>query len=149
MGGVRLLVDEGVPVQVLEPFRRNRGHKFEHVTQLKWHGRTDVQLFNAAARRNFDAIVALDVDQLVDPAEWRALKASGLHHISLRQGRTVRGATGLARVLGSLIVAMPYILADLDQVDGQRIVEVALLSATARHETFDPRTEQRRYPYWR
>jgi hypothetical protein len=146
---VRLLVDEGVPVQALEPFRRNKGHVFSHITELNWDGRKDAALFADAARQGFDAIVALDVEQLADPSEWRALRASGLHHISLRQGRTVRGATGLARVLASLIVAMPYVLADLADVTDQRIVEVALLSAAARHQVFDPRREQRRYPYWR
>jgi hypothetical protein len=146
---VRLLVDEGVPVQVLEPFRRNRGHEFEHVTDLGWEGRKDQLLFADAAVRGFKAIVALDVDQLADPAEWRALKTSGIHHVSLRQGRTVRGASGLARALASFIAAMPYVLADLAAVDGQRIVEIALLSPSARHEAYDPRREQKRYPYWK
>jgi predicted nuclease of predicted toxin-antitoxin system len=146
---VRLLVDEGVPVQVMEPLRRNRGHEFTHVTELGWSGRKDAALFATAARRGFDGIVVLDVDQLVEPAEWRSLRASALHHISLRQGRTVRGATGVARVLASLIVAMPYVLAELSALAEQRIVEISLLSASARHESFDPRLEQRRYPYWR
>jgi hypothetical protein len=44
---------------------------------------------------------------------------------------------------------MPYVLADLGEADTQRIVEIQLLSASARHQTFDPRREQRRYPYWR
>jgi hypothetical protein len=61
----------------------------------------------------------------------------------------VQGAKGLARVMGSLIVAMPYVVEDLEAADGQRIIEVALLSAGARHETFDPSRERRRYPYWR
>ena len=129
--------------------RLNRGHTFTHVTELTWSGRKDAELFSTAVGRGFDVIVALDVNQLVDPGEWRALKRAKLHHVSLRQGRTVRGATGVARVLASLVVAMPYVLADLDAADGQRIVEISLLSATARHETFDPRGEASRYPYWR
>jgi hypothetical protein len=146
---VRLLVDEGVPVQVMQPLRLNRGHEFAHVTELRWSGRKDTALFESAARRGFDAIVVLDVDQLVEPVEWRALRASALHHISLRQGRTIRGASGVARVAASLIVAMPYVLVELSAVAEQRIVEISLLSATARHEAFDPKVEQRRYPYWR
>jgi hypothetical protein len=43
----------------------------------------------------------------------------------------------------------PYVLTDLEDADAQRIVEVSLLSATARHESFDPREQQARYPYWR
>jgi hypothetical protein len=146
---VRLLVDEGVPVQVLEPLRRNIGHEFDHVYDVKWGGRHDVPLFRSAERRGYDGIIVLDVDQLVEPAEWRALRRSGIHHVSLRQGRTVRGRTGVARVLASLIVAMPYVLEDLDAADSQRIVEISLLSANARHESFDPRRERSRYPYWR
>jgi hypothetical protein len=119
------------------------------VTELTWSGRKDTELFSGAADRGFDAIVVLDVDQLVEPTEWRGLKRSKLHHISLRQGRTVRGPSGVARVLASLIVAIPYVLTDLSSVDDQRIVEISLLSASARHESFDPRREHGRYPYWR
>jgi hypothetical protein len=133
----------------MAPLRLNRGHTFTHLTELTWSGRRDTELFSGAARRGFDAIVVLDVDQLVEPAEWRALKRSQLHHVSLRQGRTVRGSSGVARVLASLIVAIPYVLTDLSHADGQRIVEISLLSATARHESFDPRQEQARYPHWR
>jgi hypothetical protein len=146
---VRLLVDEGVPIQALEPLRRNKGHEFDHVTELQWSGRLDVPLFQRAVKREYDGIIAVDVNQLAEPAEWRALKASKLHHISVGQGRTVRGAKGLARVLASLIVAMPYVLDELAEVDSQRIVEISLLSAAARHESYDPRREKARYPYWR
>jgi PIN like domain len=146
---VRLLVDEGVPVQVLEPLRRNKGREFLHIHEEGWDGRKDRFLFDHAKRRGFDALIALDVDQLAEPVEWRALKTSGLHHVSLRQGRSVSGRTGLARVMGSLIVAMPYVLADLELESEQRIVEIRLLSATSRHTLYDPRREQVRYPYWR
>ncbi len=146
---MRVLLDEGLPIQLLEPLRRNLGHEFQHVERLKWKGKQDPFLFRDAADRDFEAIIALDLDQLVDPGEWRALRDSRLHHISVRQGRTVQGKKGLARVMGSLIVAMPYVLEDLEAADGQRIVEVALLAATARHETFDPKRERSRYPYWR
>lgn len=136
-------------MQVLEPLRRNLGHRFDHIHAMNWGGRQDRFLFDAARRRGFDGIVALDVDQLVEAVEWRALRASGLHHISLRQGRTVTGRTGLARVIASFVAAMPYVLDELNDADGQRIVEVRLLAASARHTAYDPRREQARYPYWR
>jgi hypothetical protein len=145
---MRLLLDEGMPVQLLEPLRRNSPHQFQHVDELGWKGKQDANLFRDTATRDFAALVVLDVDQLVDPDLCRALKASGLHHISLRQGRRVKGKTGVARVIASLVVAMPYILADLEEVDEQRLVEVALLTAGARHETLDPRRERQRFPYW-
>lgn len=146
---MKLLVDEGVPVQALPALNLNRGHDFEHIYQLGWGGKKDRFLFDEAQRRGFSAIVALDVHQLVDPIEWRRLKASGLHHISLRQGKSVTGATGVARVIGSIVAAMPYVLTDLESVSEQRLVEIQLLAASSRHTTYDPRRERSRYPYWR
>ncbi len=145
---MQILVDEGMPVQVMMPLRCDRRHGFDHVDDLRWKGRLDQPLFRAAAERGYAAILTLDVNQLSDPDECRALRRSGLHHISLHQGRSVSGLKGLARVMGSVIAAMPYVLDDLDQAPGQRIVELSLLSARRRHATFDPRAEPIRYPYW-
>ena len=145
---MRLLLDEGMPVQLLEPLRLNGPHDFRHVDELKWKGKKDPYLFQDAASKGFHALVALDVDQLADPGLCKALKASGLHHLSLRQGRTIRGKAGVARVIASIVAAMPYILDDIDAARGQRVVEIALLAATARHETLDPVRERKRFPYW-
>jgi hypothetical protein len=146
---MRVLVDEGMPVQLLAPLRRNRGHTFDHIDELKWKGRLDQPLFAAAAERGYDAILTLDVNQLSDGDECRALRRSGLHHISLQQGRSVKGLKGLARVTASVVLAMPYVVEDLDDVDGQRVVELSMLGGGRRHRVFDPRTEVGRYPYWR
>jgi hypothetical protein len=146
---MHVLVDEGVPVQVIEPLRLNRGHQFDHVEGLRWKSKDDQPLFRDAAAKGYDALVTLDVDQLSDVEECRALKRSGLHHISLRQGRTVSGVAGVARVIGSIVAAMPYVLEDLETQGGQRVVELQLLAASSRHETFDPSREPERYPYWR
>lgn len=138
-----------MPVQLLQPLRLNRGHQFDHVDGLRWKGRLDQPLFSDAAGRGYHAVLTLDVNQLSDADECRALRRSGLHHISLQQGRSVRGVKGTARVIASVIAAMPYVLEDLDEADGQRIVELSLFSATRRHELFDPMKERSRYPYWR
>jgi hypothetical protein len=138
-----------MPVQLIEPLRRNRGHGFDHIDGLKWKGRLDQPLFQIAALRGFEAILTLDVNQLSDADECRALRRAGLHHISLQQDRTVRGLKGLARIMASVIVAMPYVLEDLDAAEGQRLVELSLLSSGRRHSLYDPRTEPARYPYWR
>jgi hypothetical protein len=87
---------------------------------FRWKGKQEANLFRDTATRGVDALVVLDVDQLADPDLCRALKASGLHHISLRQGRRVKGRTGVARVIASLVVAMPYILADLKTIGSSR-----------------------------
>ena len=138
-----------MPVQILEPLRLNRGHEFDHIDGLRWKGRPDQPLFRDAAGRGYEAILTLDVNQLSDADECRALRRSGLHHISLQQGRSVRGVKGTARVIASVIAGMPYVLDDLEDADGQRIVELSLFSATRRHELFDPLKERSRYPYWR
>jgi hypothetical protein len=146
---MRVLVDEGTPVQLLPPLRQNRGHVFDHVEELNWKGRLDQPLFAAAAERDYDAILTLDVNQLSDAGECRALRRAGLHHLSLQQGRSVKGLKGLARVIASVVVAMPYVVEDLEAAPGQRIVELSMLGAGRRHQIFDPRVETARYPYWR
>lgn len=146
---MRVLVDEAMPVHVLLPLRLNRGHRFDHVEQLDWKGKKDVPLLRDAAAKGYEAILTLDVAQLESFEESRELKRSGLHHIAIRQGRSAQGIKGMARVVASVIVAMPYVLADLTDAEGQRIVELALLSATARHTILDPRTNAARFPYWR
>ena len=146
---MQVLVDEGMPVQLLEPLRLNRAHEFDHINELRWKGRLDQPLFRDAAARGYEVILTLDVNQLSDAEECRALRRSGLHHISLQQGRSVRGVKGAARVVASVIAAMPYVLEDLEDANGQRIVELSLFSAARRHELFDPLKERGRYPYWR
>jgi hypothetical protein len=146
---MRVLVDEGMPVQVLPALQLNKGHVFEHVQGLRWKGKKDVPLFRDAASKGYEAILTLDVAQLDSVEESRALRRSGLHHIGIHQGRSAQGIRGMARVIASVIVTMPYVLEDLDQADGQRIVELSLLSGARRHGVFDPQQDVSRFPYWR
>lgn len=145
---MRVLVDEGMPVQMLDPLRLNRGHRFEHVNDLRWKGKKDTSLFRDAASRGFEAILTLDVAQLESAEESRALRRSKLHHIGIQQGRSAQGIRGMARVIASVLAAMPYVLDDLVGADGQRIVELSLLKASRRHDVFDPKIETTRFPYW-
>ncbi len=143
-----ILVDEGMPVQVLEPLRLNKGHRFDHVNDLRWKGKKDSLLFRDAASKGFDAVLTLDVTQLDSVDESRALRRSRLHHIGIQQGRSAQGVRGMARVIASVVAAMPYVLDDLEKVDGQRVVELSLLKATHRHDIFDPQVDVTRFPYW-
>ena len=146
---MRVLVDEGMPVQVIAPLRLNRGHDFDHVEELGWKGKKDVPLFRDAAATGYDAILTLDLSQLDSADESRALKRSGLHHVGISQGRSAQGIKGIARVIASVVVAMPYVLADLTGAEDQRIVELSLLGASKRHTVYDPRVDHERFPYWR
>ena len=66
-----VLVDEAVPVQVVEPLRLNRLHRFDHVNDLRWKSKQDRPLFRDAAEKGYEAIITLDVDQLSDADECR------------------------------------------------------------------------------
>ena len=59
---MRVLVDEGMPVQVLEPLRLNKGHSFDHVDEIRWKGKKDVSLFRDAASRGYEAILDPQAD---------------------------------------------------------------------------------------
>jgi hypothetical protein len=145
---MRVLVDEAMPVQVLAPLRLNKGHSFDHVEELGWKGKADSSLFREAAAKGYEAILTLDISQLESVDESRALRRSKLHHIGIQQGRSAQGVRGMARVVASVIAAMPYVLEDLLAANGQRVVELRLFSAARRHEVFDPGLSTARFPYW-
>ena len=106
--------------------------------------------FKDAAGRGYDAILTLDVNRLSDADECRARCAGRACTTSAcSRAGAFAGVKGTARVIASVIAAMPYVLEDLDEADGQRIVELSLFSAARRHELFDPLKERSRYPYWR
>ena len=146
---MRVLVDEAMPLQVVEPLRLNKGHAFDHVDELRWKGKKDVSLFRDAAAKGYEVVLTLDLAQLDSAVESRALKRSGLHHVAIAQGRSAQGVRGMARVIASVIVSMPYVLDDLIAASGQRIVELSLLAGIRRHVVHDPAVEPHRFPYWR
>jgi len=146
---MRVLVDEAMPLQVVEPLRLNKGHAFDHVDELRWKGKKDVSLFRDAAANGYEVVLTLDLAQLDSADESRALKRSGLHHVAIAQGRSAQGVRGMARVIASVIVSMPYVLDDLIAAPGQRIVELSLLAGIRRHVVHDPAVEPHRFPYWR
>jgi len=146
---MRVLVDEAMPLQVVEPLRLNKGHAFDHVDELRWKGKKDVSLFRDAAANGYEVVLTLDLAQLDSADESRALKRSGLHQVAIAQGRSAQGVRGMARVIASVIVSMPYVLDDLIAAPGQRIVELSLLAGIRRHVVHDPAVEPHRFPYWR
>ena len=146
---MRVLVDEAMPLQVVEPLRLNKGHAFDHADELRWKGKKDVSLFRDAAAKGYEVVLTLDLAQLDSADESRALKRSGLHHVAIAQGRSAQGVRGMARVIASVIVSMPYVLDDLIAAPGQRIVELSLLAGIRRHVVHDPAVEPHRFPYWR
>jgi len=142
---VRFLLDENVPVQLLEALRCVLpSHGVDHVDTLGWKGKQDRFLLPDAAAAGYDALLTIDRRQLDDPTELRAIRSSGLHHITFPQAE---GIAGLARTIAAVIAAVPGIAAELSSVDGQRLVRIRGLAKTRRHEMIDPRTNPP--PYWR
>ncbi|HWE91455.1 MAG TPA: hypothetical protein VG317_18490 [Pseudonocardiaceae bacterium] len=142
---MRLLLDEDVPIQLLEPIRHLlRGHVVDHVDQLGWKGKKDRFLLPDARRKGYDALVTNDSAQLDSAEESKAIRDSGLHHIRYRQD-TRRGLDGLALAIGSVVATIRQVVAELEQSDGQRLVEIPSIQPGKRHKSIDPRVEPPKY----
>jgi hypothetical protein len=135
---MRVLIDEDTPVQVVEPLRYMlRGHQIDHVSELGWKGKKDRFLLRDAKRAGYEVIVTRDHNQLSDPAECKAIKRTGLHHVLYFQRR--QGTAGLALATGALIAAMPLVMDELERADGQRLVRIAGLDPSRRYVAVDPK----------
>lgn len=144
---MRVLLDEDVPVQVLEPLKRVlRGHEVRHLNDLGWKNKKDVFVLHDAAAKGFDVLVTNDAAQLDDPDETDAIKKSGLHHVRYSQ-RPDLGLHGLALALGAIVSAMPPLIVELGRVTGQRLVRINALDPGRRFEVTDPKRSPPKY--WR
>jgi hypothetical protein len=142
---MRVLLDENIPVPLKAPLRLlEPGHEFRHVLDEGWQGIPDPDLFRRARDGGFDALVALDRNQLSYRDEWLALKRANIHHISIRQTRSTTGKHGMLRVLASLAAAIPRVLDDLAGEDGGQIVAVTLLEDRPRHQKVSYREHEQR-----
>jgi len=142
---MRLLLDEDVPVQLVEPLRRLLpGHQIDHTEQLGWKGKKDLFLLPDAHRRGYDALLTHDSAQLDSAEECRAIRDSRMHHIRYHQN-TRRGLDGFALAMASVMAAIRQILRELEEVDGQRLVEIRAIDPGRRHRTTDPRLDPPRY----
>jgi hypothetical protein len=143
---MRVLVDENTAVQVMEPLKHLLPrHEVHHVAEIGWKGKKDEPLLRDAGRAAYHALLTLDRQQLRDPDECKAIKASGLHHIRYEQRR--QGLAGLALAIGAVIAAMPAVMAELEAAEGQRLVRIVSLDPNAkRFEITDPAEDPP--PYW-
>lgn len=141
---MKVLLDEDVPVQVLEALRQVLGgHDIHHVQTIRWKSKKDLALLPDAARRGYKVFVTNDRSQLHDVEESRAIRESGMHHVRYDQD-TNRGIEGLALAMASLLAAAVPCLADLDTATGQRLVHVKSVAPhqrAPRYEIVDPVTD--------
>lgn len=142
---MKLLLDEDVPVQLVEPLRHLlRDHTVDHVENLGWKGKKDLFLLSDAGSKGYDAFLTNDSGQLDDPGESAAIKKSGIHHIRYQQN-TKLGIDGLALAMGSVIAGIRQVFADLGTADGQRLVLIQGITPGKRHKTIDPALNPPRY----
>ncbi|WP_329456509.1 hypothetical protein [Streptomyces sp. NBC_01497] len=129
---MRILIDENVPVQVLEMLRRILPeHEIKHVSEIRWAGKKDLALLPDAARKGFDAFLTRDARQLEDPSETEAIKKSGMHHIRFSQAH--RGMSGLGLAMGAVVAAMPLVIAELGEAGIQQLIHIKGLSPVSKH----------------
>jgi hypothetical protein len=144
---MQVLLDEDVPVQLLEPLRHLTAgrHTLDHVTRAKLSGQKDRPLFRIAKDRAYEAVITNDWGQLHDPQETKAIAASGLHHIRYAQ-KTRLGLKGLALALGALVASVPLILDELAKETEQRLVRVEGLDPNRKHYSMtDPKLDPPAY----
>jgi hypothetical protein len=134
---VKLLLDENVPLQTLDLLSRVlRGHEVDHVDRIRWKDKKDAFLLPDASSAGYDVFITKDSNQLDDPAECRLIRRTRLHHVRFRQHA---GIQGLGAAVASVIVAMPMVVTELGQADGQRLVRIEGLNLLRRrHTTIDP-----------
>jgi hypothetical protein len=143
---MRILIDENVPVQMLEMLRRLlHEHEVRHVSEIKWAGKKDLALLPDAAKRGFEAFLTKDGRQLEDPSETAAIKRSGMHHIRFSHGH--KGMAGLGLAMGAVVAAMPLILRELEASEGQQLIHIKGLNpgSKQRFDLADPAKEPPRY----
>ena len=145
---MKVLLDEDVPVQVLEALRQVLGgHDIDHVQTIRWKSKKDLALLPDAARRGYQVFVANDRSQLDNIQESRAIRDSGMHHVRYDQD-TNRGIEGLALAMASLLAAAVPCLADLDAAASQRLVHVRSVAPhqrAPRYAIVDPVTDPPAY----
>src|SRR6266536_6553770 len=84
---MQILLDEDVPIQVLQILRRVlKCHDVDHVEAIRWKGKKDVFLIADAATRGYHLLLTNNRKQLADPRECDAIKKSGMHHVRYDQG---------------------------------------------------------------
>jgi hypothetical protein len=120
---MNLLLDEQVPEHALGPLRTLLPrHRIDHVQQIGWKGKPDLNLIPDMSRRGYAALVTADVDQLEDYEECRAIKKAGIHHI--RFDLSGKGVAMAAGAIATVVAGLPLVVPRLEREPGQRLVEL-------------------------
>jgi hypothetical protein len=138
---MRILLDEDVPIQVLDILRwllKQQDHEVKHVQELGWKGKKDRFLIAEAAAKGYSLLLTNNRKQLFNPQECTAIKKSGMHHVRYDQPPGLRG---LALAVAAIVAAMPSVVEELEKASGQRLVWIQGLQPRRRFEIKDPKQD--------
>lgn len=142
---MKILLDENVPRPLHDVLcHLLKGHQVDHVGMV-WPGKEDIALLRDAGKK-YDMFVTNDIRQYDDPEECRAIRDSGLHHVTYTL--PLNGLDGIALACGAICAGLRAAVIELNDVREQRIVKIASLDKNRRRHTI---TDPRKSPpsaYW-
>ena len=111
---MRFFIDHNLSPQLLSPLVSiHPKHGFRCALQEDLAAAKDIPLFSELVDRQFEAIITRDRNQLADPDECAALRASGLHWLGVKD-TGVPGLLGLALDSAAITVGLTIVLPDLE-----------------------------------
>lgn len=142
---MKILLDENVPVQLIEPLKwLLRGHRISHANET-WKGIKDEQLYDKARRSGYELVITVDGNQLLNDRICKAIHRSGVHCAFLDVGRS--SLDDLAAASAALVHCARDITNLLEDAEGQRIITIQRLGERSLFTVYDPRKEAPS-PYW-
>lgn len=111
---MNFLLDENFPPAGWKVFSQFfRDHEFGRVGVQINRGFKDIELFNIAHEKGYNAIITSDINQIHRTQEREACKKAQLHWIGIPRNRRLRGRSILhnqiAQVLGSLDMVIKHV----------------------------------------
>lgn len=136
---MKILLDEQVPVPVLDPLQRmlQPTHKIDHVSTIKWTQKLDRHLIPDLKERGYAALVTADLRQLENPDEVTLIYKTKIHHI--RYNQHGKGIHKTASAIATVVAGLPSVVAALEEAPGQRLVSLKLVrSGATQFDMVDP-----------
>jgi PIN like domain len=144
---MRVLLDEDVPVPLIKLVRHLlKGHDVDHVEEIGWKGKTDVNIYKDARARGYDVVITNNIRQLNDPDECDAIKKSGRHVVLYNMDD---GLQGLALASGAICAAIRPAVEDLAKRTRQHLVRITALAAGKRRYVISDPAQDPPSAYWR
>lgn len=120
---MKVLLDENVPAPITSTVKTllHRSHDVQHVIALPgWSGTKDLHLYGKAKDAGFEVVVTNDARQMHRKLEVESIAKSGLHRVQYPHRQN--GLAGLGLAMAAVCAALPLVLQELADADGQRLV---------------------------